>query len=408
MQNYYGLDHKSGRLVHVHAHFQLILGSDLSKNYRLPVEQIYLGSCVQGELFRVPAHEFELAIFIIRMVLKHSSWDTILMRHGQLTVPEREELNYLTAQETLERMDSALRELKVLGRGLFDLCLRALEPDCPYRIRVQAGEKLKEALRPYARSPEGVDILRKLRRRLWEPILRRGLRYAPRSRIAHGGLLIAVVGGDGAGKTTLINELFAWLSAEFDVARMHMGKPIWSWMTIAIRGFLKIGAVLGLYRFEGDVYEQSLGPHGYPWFVRSVCTARDRYLTYIRARQFSTNGGVVLCDRYSLPGFLPTDGPQCEDAIALSGKGNRFHRFLARLEKSYYQRIGLPDLLIVLMVQPEVAVQRKVDETEASVRARSMEVWERDWRKLSASVVDADQPEAEIIAQVKALAWTHL
>src|SRR5512141_391462 len=34
--NYYGHDERTGRLVHVHAHYQLVLGNDLSKNYRLP------------------------------------------------------------------------------------------------------------------------------------------------------------------------------------------------------------------------------------------------------------------------------------------------------------------------------------------------------------------------------------
>jgi hypothetical protein len=42
VRDYYGYDQKSGRLVHVHAHFQLILGNDLSKNYRLPFERAYL------------------------------------------------------------------------------------------------------------------------------------------------------------------------------------------------------------------------------------------------------------------------------------------------------------------------------------------------------------------------------
>ena len=87
----------------------------------------------------------------------------------------------------------------------------------------------------------------------------------------------------------------------FEVKKIHMGKPAWSWTTTVIRGILKIGTLLRLYPFEGDIYEESLQPHGYPWFIRAVCTARDRYLTYIQARRFSSNGSLVLCDRYSFP-----------------------------------------------------------------------------------------------------------
>ena len=39
VRDFYGWDVPTGGWVHVHAHFQLILGNDLSKNYRLPLER---------------------------------------------------------------------------------------------------------------------------------------------------------------------------------------------------------------------------------------------------------------------------------------------------------------------------------------------------------------------------------
>jgi thymidylate kinase len=81
---------------------------------------------------------------------------------------------------------------------------------------------------------------------------------------------------------------------------------------------------------------------------------------------------------------------------------------LADKEKSYYQQIRLPDLLIVLKVDPEIAVQRKVEETATSVRARSSEVWGLDWKKLSAFEVDAQRSKEEALSQVKAIVWEHL
>ena len=116
----------------------------------------------------------------------------------------------------------------------------------------------------------------------------------------------------------------------------------------------------------------------------------------------------MLCDRYSFPGFMMTDGPQCERALTASGRTNRALKFLARLEKSYYQQIRLPDFLIVLKLDPEVAVQRKVDETQVSVRARSSEVWGLDWGKMSASVVDASQSKAETLSCIRDLVWARL
>lgn len=408
VRDYYGYDQKSGKLIHVHAHFQLILGNDLSKNYRLPLERAYLESSVQEDLFRVPAPGFELVVLVIRMVLKHSTWDSILMQHGKLSSSEQHELDGLSTEETLSKVETVLLHLPGLTRNLFDLCLQSLQPGCSYWMRVKAGGQLQKILRTCARRPRWLDIVLKFSRRVWQPILKRGFKYAPKNRFANGGLFIAIVGGDGAGKTTVIDELYKWLSRKFEVEKLHMGKPAWSWTTAAVRGFLKIGTLLRLYPFEGDIYEESLQPHGVPWFIRAVCTARDRTLTYIQARRLSSNGNLVLCDRYSFPGFMKMDGPQCDDALTASKKTNWFLKFLNKQEKSYYQQIRLPDLLIVLKVDPEVAVQRKMDETETSVRARSSEVWGLDWGKLSAFEVDANRSKEEALSQVKTIVWEHL
>jgi len=408
VRDYYGYDRKTGRLIHVHAHFQLIIGNDLSKNYHLPLEQPYLESSIQGNLFPVPAPEFELVIFVIRMILKHSTWDSILMRHGTLSSSERYELDDLSTEETLSKVEKVLHHLPGLSRRLFDLCLQSLQPGCPDWARLHAGEQLQKVLGTCSRYPHWFDLILKFSRRIWQPILRRGFRYVPKNRFANGGLLIAIVGGDGAGKTTLIEALFLWLSEKIEIRKVHMGKPDWSWITFIIRGILKIGTLLRLYPFEGDVYEEFHQPHGYPWFIRSVCTARDRYLTYVRARRLSSNGDLVLCDRFSLPGFMAMDGPQCKQAISSLQKASWLHHFLAKLEISYYEQIRLPDLLVVLKLEPELAVQRKRDESEVSVRTRSTEVGELDWTGKSAFVIDASVPREEVISQVRSLVWAHL
>ncbi|HTP02659.1 MAG TPA: hypothetical protein VMJ64_14885 [Anaerolineales bacterium] len=408
VENYYGHDESSGRLVHVHAHYQLVLGNDLSKNYVLPVERAYLTSACQQALFRVPAPEFELVVLVIRMVLKHSTWDSLLMRHGRLSKSEKYELECLTAPDVLSKVDVALAALQLVDRKLFDLCLRAVQPHCPLLLKVRAGEQLQKALLACARRPHSVDVMLKLSHRVWQPIQRRLFRYVAKNRPAHGGLFIAIVGGDGAGKTTMLDDLSAWLSGVFSVTRLHMGKPEWSRTTTVVRAILKIGTLLRIYPFEGDVYESSPRAHGYPWFIRAACTARDRFLTYAGARRVSANGQLVLCDRYTLPGFIEMDGPQCPQALEVRGRSSGLLDFLAGREAAYYSRIHLPDLLIVLKVDPEIAVQRKVDETGESVRARSTQVFEADWNKLPAHVIDAGQTREMISSQIRKIVWDHI
>jgi thymidylate kinase len=105
---------------------------------------------------------------------------------------------------------------------------------------------------------------------------------------------------------------------------------------------------------------------------------------------------------------MQMDGPQCEQALTALKKVSWLHKRLAKWEASYYEQIQLPDLLIVLKLQPELAVQRKKEETEKSVHARSSEVWELDWTKKSACVIDASLPQKDVMARAQALVWEHL
>jgi thymidylate kinase len=411
--DYYGYDKGADKLVHVHAYCQLILGHDATKNHRLPIERPFLESSVQGDLFKVPAPEFELIVFVIRMALKYSTWDAILGRQGTLSIAERQELEYLEARASQTRIyDTLNQHVPYVDATLFDSCLHSLEPGFSMWARVKVGQRLQNRLRAQARRSQLADVSLKLWRRVVWPIRSRVFRCLPKKRIADGGLMIAIVGGDGAGKSTAVDELHAWLSQDFEAIKMHMGKPSWSWTTIVVRGILKIGRSLGLYPFlrapvQYKVDANSVVFPGYPWLLREVCTARDRYLTYVKARRFATNGGLVICDRFPLPQVKFMDGPQAERMTGTC-KNNRLIAFLIHLERKYYQPIMLPELLIVLRINPETAVQRKTDEDAASVRARSTEIWELDWQETPAHIIDADRSRAEVLSELKALVWSQL
>ena len=425
VQDYYGYDEQAEKWVHVHAHYQLIMGHDMTKNFRLVLEGPYLESASQGELFRVPAVEFEFIVFVIRMILKHSTWDAIIGREGKLTTSERKELIYLQAGSNQQRLQEILkRHLPYIDTKLFRGCVQALQPGGPTWHRIKTGQELQIRLRASAVHSLPVDAFLKLSRRGILMIRRRIFKSSSKYHLAIGGAMIAILGGDGAGKTTAVDALHPWLAKNFEAIKIHMGKPAWSWTTLAVRSILKAGQMLGLYpleaSFDETIQQKSLVSPGYPYMIREVCRARDRYWTYIKARRLAAKGALVILDRFPLPQIQIMDGAQTEQFIRQLQHGprakqfltprleSRFARFLVGLEESYYHQIVFPELLIVLRVNPKIAVQRKTDEDPISVEKRSTEIWELNWEKINAHVIDASKSKAEVVSELKTLIWSQL
>jgi thymidylate kinase len=416
VESFYGFDVEADRLVHVHAHYQLILGDDRTKNYRLPIEDAYIRSATQADIFRVPSSEFEFVVFVIRMVLKYCTWDEIFWsamrrRRAGPSRTERGELEYLRARADEQGTASVLAEyLPYLDSELFADCVDALTSHASVRRRIKTARRLEVRLQPHARRSRWVDCMLRIWRRITLAAVWR-IRGVRKNRLAGGGAVVGIMGGDGSGKSTALAALGSWLGSEFEVRVVHLGKPRWSATTYGVRATLKAVSLAAdvLQRWVGvaPVRRLALLISTYRPLVWLVCTARDRHLTYRSARRFAIGGGLVLCDRYPHPRLTSMEVPLIAGLTA-ERLENRLVRAMIRLEQRYHCSIASPELLVVLRVDPEIAVKRKSDERPDRVRKRGAEIWDIDWRDARTDVIDASQPEEAVARELKALAWSTL
>ena len=406
--DYYAMDDESGRLIHVHAHFVLALGDDMTKNFRLPIEDAYLRSSTAEGILPIPSPEFEYLIFLLRMVVKHATWDAQLGRKGRLTPSERRELAYLE-----ERIEPAAVEslrathLPFLEPELLAACRSAIGLESGRLARSVTANRLLGRLDAHGRRPRRVDTGLRIWRRRWRRIAARITPLASGKKLERGGLVIGVVGGDGSGKSSAVQAIDDLLSKDFAVRRFHLGKPRRSFLTRAVK------RPMGKVRERGRLQATTLPAWtefdrfpGYGFMIWHLLTARDRHREYRNVRRVAGSGRIALCDRFPTGSVSLMDSPRTSGLPGISRRP--LARWLVARESAYYREILAPDLLIVLRVSPEVAVACRHDQEPDFVARRAAEVFEQQWEGRNMVVIDADRSHDEVLAEVKAAVWAAM
>ena len=173
--------------------------------------------------------------------------------------------------------------------------------------------------------------------------------------------LIAVIGCDGSGKTTLSAELIEWLGEQRPTGTVYLGLGSGN-----IGNQIKEWPIIGKW-FEALLSRKAKQTRTKGEKIPDVFTATViYYLSWRRYRRFRQmvkmrrKGITVITDRYpqvEIPGFF--DGP----GLSAAAPTNVATKFLAAQELKLYMKMvsHIPTLVLRLNVSVETAYARKPD-----------------------------------------------
>ena len=425
IEHYLGFDRPTGELFHLHVHYQLVLGEQFVKNYRLPLESYFLDEGHLHHGVRVPPPELELIVLAIRALLKYRDRDavkdTLEIRTPGLPRHILDEFDWLLAQTTSEQIATALQKLRDLvpSTEIAEL-LHVIQTEPRDGQRLFAlRQRLRQQLATYQRRGRlhaSLDYFR--------ASTKRALSYAklkPKRKMTsrRGGLTIAFVGVDGAGKTTVVRAAADWLNWRLNVRTFYMGSSRPLRLTRTLKFMTRVTSLgdAACRRLLGEerIFSRAVGK-GHRWLqaVRYLAEGRDRYHRHQLALRERQQGSVVLYDRYPLPGVQVgqrmMDGPRIP-TLYTGEEGDQIVRYLAQREQEAYGRIAPPDHLFVLQLSPEVSQQRKPEHRREAIEAKSAALATLP-PALAASggvtYLQADLPLEQVLAQIKSVIWELL
>jgi hypothetical protein len=376
--HYFGVDPETGLIVHLHVYFKVVTGGSILKNHWIPVESMLLANAQpngDGGVM-IPCAEADLILFTVRKFIEQPS----IIEHYLFLKDLRNiraELDWLIARTDRARLRALVAEwLPEISVSLVDRCIDTLLGKSSVVERVRLGREVRKCFTNTACDEWRASLMRTvmfvgahLRARVGS---RRKDRY-----VFPGGLLLAFVGSEASGKSTLSKEIASWLSSRFDVCHIHLGKPPKNWRTRpawwVIATYVKLkAAVKPWHSFRetsvgGDegALDPSVGnnlPHPLVSWLDSI--DRRQWLM-LHARKMM-EGCIVVTDRY------PPPRPGLDGArISASGP---LTRWLASRESANYVGLPGPDIVFKTIAPLEVTLQRNAlratPEPESFVRAR--------------------------------------
>lgn len=431
VDNWLFLDPDTGNIHHLHLHYQLVSGKALVKEYMIPWRDFVFETRVYNEEFGIYTSDPNLEIILlnVRTVIKSRMKDWIKSRIGLYKTHKS-----LQSERTqiIEQCDKAV--IKEYAQKLFG----NLYSDRLYEIickpSIKGGEfnyltkRVRKLLKDYRTRGGVASSAASFKRRVSFYLHRhrknKGIFTFNRKTSMTVGGIFAFVGVDGAGKSTVVKEIYKWISRQFDCQLVYMG--LGDGKTTSLASFLKkmrhvAGDNTGSVSVNSSSYVKK---DPVPFFKNPKTYIRKRLLIstiysveknnrkkLVKMNRYRIGGGLSVLDRYpqiELPN--KNDGPKIEKYGEVIKAPGLIKRMAAKEMKALdIVKEIKPDIVFRINITAEESMKRKPEQTDiVSVQNKIDELHSITFQNANIVDIDGMQPYDQELLSIKKAIWAYL
>lgn len=432
VDNWLVFDDLSGKIYHLHLHYQLATGKSFVKDYVIPWNDVLFSTRVKDPNYGIyiTNPNVELLLLTFRIVLKAKMFDRCKKLFGLYKLnrgmqKEWDDLSGKVSHSELLKVSESLSP--GVPSGIIDIISKEnLTSSDFFRLHVC----VRKAMSDYRRV-SGIEAT--VRSEIYNMVVRArkilsvkfGRLSILRKTSLQGGLIIAFVGVDGAGKSTVSNEIAKWIrQGKIECRRFYMGTGDGktTFFNSLVKKVVRLKdkgnvshdidpSVTHSGRNKGSV---SLFKTPYSFLKRAVriyqigSVQSNNKEKIIRMNRYRLNGGISVLDRWPQIEIAgQNDGPKIkmlEDCFA-------YKRFIRRWIEKERSNLGIvkeikPDLVFRLNISIDTCMNRKTEHiNRKGFEKKLYELNLLNFQGARIIDVDAELPYDEELLEIKRLLW---
>ena len=416
-----GFDYSTGKLVHVHLHYQIITGTKFVKEYIFPLDEEIISSRILDKENKVYIihPELEAIILFCRIVLKSNN-----KKHIVPSEDAQVEIDFIKKQVRMESLYNLCVKLlgDEKGARVCDMILME-HPSCAdwYRL-YRIIETWLKPFRKYSKLLTKVIHLKNYLRLGLMTILNKKCNccYITRKTQYVRGLSICFIGADGSGKSTVTKELTNWLNWKISAKRFYLGSG--DGYNSMYNNFLNKlrkknsnnKKVASDTKPFNNYYKRTTikAQIGMILIGKEAVRIASRALKQSKkATEYAAKGAISLMDRFpqiEYPGVY--DGPKIEDLAQRKGGTSFISKILSRKEKDLLNQTQVyqPNIVFKLLLPAEESMRRKPFENRASVEQKARITPLLNFENSKVYDIDATQDYNTEILIIKRIIWESM